>query len=258
MAANTNRYSTYTSVSVGSGSDSNSRNDDSQNGDKAEKKDLWSSMLFSVASGRRLPEKNIVLLGGTVDSQREFVETLSNSHLRRALDRNASRMPPVANSFALGYTYYDVLDADQEDTLARISLYTLTSPSPAFADLLQPLLTPQSIPNTLIVVLLDWSQPWKWMRQLREWTLLLRTVLVSLSNECKETMEEAMLAWRDRGRGGGTNLDGTTAVPAADGETDIPLGPGEWEDALGLPLCVVCQNVGVSRHPSLSRLLAHH
>ncbi len=258
MAANTNRYSTYTSVSVGSGSDSNSRNDDSKNGDKAEKKDLWSSMLSSVASGRRLPEKNIILLGGTVDSQREFVETLSNSHLRRALDRNASRMPPVANSFALGYTYYDVLDADQEDTLARISLYTLTSPSPAFADLLQPLLTPQSIPNTLIVVLLDWSQPWKWMRQLREWTLLLRTVLVSLSNECKETMEEVMLAWRDRGRGGGTNLDGTTAVPVADGETDIPLGPGEWEDALGLPLCVVCQNVKAPCHPSPPPLCAQH
>jgi dynein light intermediate chain 1 len=252
MAANTNRYSTYTSVSVGSGPDSNSKN-----GDRAEKKELWNSMLSSVASGRRLPEKNIVLLGGTVDSQREFFEALSNSDLRRAADRTAARMPPVANSFALGYTYYDVLDADQEDTLARISLYTLASPSPAFASLLQPLLTPQSIPNTLIVVLLDWSQPWKWMRQLREWILLLRTVLVSLSDESKETMEEVMLAWRDRGRGGGTNLDGTSTVPVADSETDIPVGPGEWEDALGLPLCVVCQNVGPPGTLALVRPFAY-
>lgn len=235
MTANTNRYSSYTAASSGSGS---------KDGDKAEKRDLWTSMLHSVASGKRLPEKNIILLGGTVDSQREFFESLSNNELRRSLDRNASRIPPVANSFALGYTYYDVLDADQEDTLARISLYTLTSPSSAFASLLQPLLTPQSIPNTLIVILLDWSQPWKWMRQLREWILLLRTVLVSLSNESKETMEEVMLSWRDRGRGGGTNLDGTTTVPVSDGDLALPLGPGEWEDALGLPLCVVCQNVG--------------
>ncbi|KAL2192476.1 dynein light intermediate chain-domain-containing protein [Corynascus similis CBS 632.67] len=234
MAANTNRYSTYTTASVGSATDS-------KPGDKAEKKELWNSMLSSVASGRRLPEKNIILLGGSVDSQREFFEALSSND-RRTLDRNASRVPPVANSFALGYTYYNVLDADQEDTLARISLYTLTSPSPAFASLLQPLLTPQSISNTLIVVLLDWSQPWKWMRQLREWILLLRTVLVSLSNECKETMEEVMLAWRERGRGGGTNLDGTAAAPTTDIELNLPLGPGEWEDALGLPLCVVCQN----------------
>lgn len=133
MTANTNRYSSYTAASSGSGS---------KDGDKAEKRDLWTSMLHSVASGKRLPEKNIILLGGTVDSQREFFESLSNNELRRSLDRNASRIPPVANSFALGYTYYDVLDADQEDTLARISLYTLTSPSSAFASLLQPLLTP--------------------------------------------------------------------------------------------------------------------
>lgn len=129
------------------------------------------------------------------------------------------------------------------DILSRISLYTLTSPSPAFGSLLQPLLTPQSIPNTLIVVLLDWSHPWEWMRQLRHWILLLRTVLVSLSSECKETMEEVMINWRDRGRGGGTNLDGTALAAAADGDVTLPLGPGEWEDALGLPLCVVCQNV---------------
>lgn len=241
MTANTNRYSSYTAASAATAAS------DSRNGDKAsEKRDLWNSMLSSVASGKRLPEKNILLLGGTVDSQREFVESLSNGDLRRSLDRNASRLPPVANSFALGYTYYDVLDADQEDTLARISLYTLSSPSPAFAALLQPLLTPQSVPHTLIVVLLDWSEPWKWMRQLREWILLLRTVLVSLSDECKETMEEVMLSWRDRGRGGGTNLDGTAAVPSSEGDISFPLGPGEWEDGLGLPLCVVCQNVGSS------------
>ncbi|KAH8886468.1 hypothetical protein GQ53DRAFT_658188 [Thozetella sp. PMI_491] len=233
MAANTNRFSTYTSVSTGS----DARKDDA-------KKELWSSMLDSVASGKRLPEKNILLLGGTVDSQREFLESLSNNELRRSLDRTGmgAKIPPVANQFALGYTYYDVLDADQEDTLARISLYTLTKPSPAFASLLQPLLTPQSIPNTLIVVLLDWSQPWKWLRQLRQWILLLRTVLVSLSNECKETMEEVMVSWRDRGRGGGINLDGTTAATTGEGDVALPLGPGEWEDALGLPLCLVCQN----------------
>ncbi|EGS22626.1 putative motor protein [Thermochaetoides thermophila DSM 1495] len=232
MTANTNRYSTYTAASAAS---------DSKNGDKGEKKDLWNSMLSSVASGRRLPEKNIILLGGTVDSQREFFEALSSND-RRTLDRSSSRSPPVANSFALGYTYYDVLDADHEDTLARISIYTLTDPSPAFASLLQPILTPDSIPNTLIVILLDWSQPWKWMRQLREWILLLRTVLVSLSHECKATMEEVMLSWRDRGRGGGINLDGSMTAPTADAEPALPLGPGEWEDGLGLPLCVVCQN----------------
>ncbi|KAI4860653.1 putative motor protein [Hypoxylon rubiginosum] len=234
MTANSNRFSTYTSTSVGTGTGSEGKKDD--------KKDMWSSMLDSVASGKRLPEKNLLVLGGSVDSQREFLEGLSRTEGRKNLDRSDQKIPPIANSFALGYTYYNVLDADQEDILARISLYLLTSPAPTFTSLIQPLLTPQSIPNTLIVILLDWSQPWLWMRQLREWLLLLRTVIMSLSVECKETMEEVMNNWRDRGRtGGSVNLDGTGAV-ANEGDVALPLGSGEWEDALGLPLCVVCQN----------------
>lgn len=56
-------------------------------------------------------------------------------------------------------------------------------------------------------------------------------------------MEELLASWRDRGRGGSSvNLDGTGAVPA-DGDVALPLGPGEWDEGLGLPLCVVCQNV---------------
>ncbi|KAI1425204.1 dynein light intermediate chain-domain-containing protein [Xylaria sp. FL1777] len=232
MTANSNRFSTYTSTSIGTGSEE--KKDD-------QKKDMWSSMLDSVASGKRLPEKNMLVLGGSVDSQREFLEALSSSGQRRNLDRQ-NGLPPIANSFALGYTYYDVLDADQEDILARVSLYLLSSPAPSFATLIKPLLTPQSIPNTLIVVLLDWSQPWSWMRQLREWLMLLRNVLLSLSPECKEAMEEVISNWRERGRtGGSVNLDGTGAV-ATEGDVSLPLGPGEWEDALGLPLCVVCQN----------------
>ena len=35
-------------------------------------KDLWSSMLDSVASGKRLPEKNLIVLGGTPEMQRGF------------------------------------------------------------------------------------------------------------------------------------------------------------------------------------------
>ncbi len=58
-------------------------------------------------------------------------------------------------------------------------------------------------------------------------------------------MEEVMISWRDRGRGG-NSLDSGGVGNSAEGEVSLPLGPGEWEEALGLPLCVVCQNVGYS------------
>ncbi|KJZ75211.1 hypothetical protein HIM_05405 [Hirsutella minnesotensis 3608] len=236
MTGGNERSSTYTSRS----GDSTGRNGD-------HKRNIWTSMLESVASGKKLPEKNLLVLGGTPESQREFLESLSGAATRRTFDRQ--KTPPIANSFALGYTYYDVLDADQDDTLARVSLYLLSQPSTEFASLVSPLLTPDTVPNTAIVILLDWSQPHLWLRQLWTWIQVLEQVMGQVPTETRNEMEEAMNAWKERGRGGAmVNLDGTPSATgtASDGDGLLPLGPGEWAEPLGLPLCVVCQNVSLA------------
>lgn len=57
MANTRNRESLHTNASVSS-------HDRPKSGDAAKKdKDMWSSMLDSVASGKRLPEKNVLVLG---------------------------------------------------------------------------------------------------------------------------------------------------------------------------------------------------
>ena len=53
------------------------------------------------------------MTGGTPDTQKEFLEILAFDAPKRPQDRH-KRKPTVANEFALGYTYQDVLDADQE------------------------------------------------------------------------------------------------------------------------------------------------
>ncbi|KAF2758369.1 hypothetical protein EJ05DRAFT_492725 [Pseudovirgaria hyperparasitica] len=198
-----------------------------------EKKEMWSSLLDSVSTGKRLPEKSVLVLGGSPDTQRDFLESLNtdSASKRRPLDRG--KKPPVANQFALGYTYQDVLDDDHEDTLARLSLYLLNNPSPSFTPLLKPLLTPRTLPHMLLVILLDWNEPWAWLRQLRDWIRVFRGLLLSLDNDCKDALEENILHLQ-KGRGAtGDNID-----PG----DQIPLGPGEWDEPLGIPLCVVCQN----------------
>lgn len=67
----------------------------------------------------------VSVLGGTVESQREFIDSLSNNELRKNFDRG-NKIPPVANQFALGYTYYDLLDADHEGTLVGRPLAKFT------------------------------------------------------------------------------------------------------------------------------------
>ncbi|KAL3477714.1 dynein light intermediate chain-domain-containing protein [Aspergillus californicus] len=205
------------------------------------KKNIWSSMLDSAATAKRLPEKNLLILGGTPESQKEFLETMATdtSDPNISTEKRKVKLPPVANQFALGYTYLDVLDADQEDTLARVSAYLLSEPSLSFAPLIKPLLTPQSIPETVVVILLDWSDPWTWVRRLREWVRLLRHILVSLDDETKIAMEDNMTLWREHKKMDAVSTG--SQVPNSGKSATLPPGPGEWDEPLGVPLCVVCQ-----------------
>jgi dynein light intermediate chain 1 len=87
----------------------------------------------------------------------------------------------------------------------------------------------------LIVILLDWNHPWLWIRQLRDWIRVLRSLIVSLDDASKVVLEENIQMLQDKGRNlaqEGSSMD----------NVKIPLGPGEWDEPLGLPLCVVCQN----------------
>ncbi|CAD6588035.1 MAG: hypothetical protein ASARMPREDX12_003131 [Alectoria sarmentosa] len=213
------------------------RNDESQRDGDSEK-GMWSTMLDSVASGKRLPEKNLIVLGGTPDTQKELLETLASDAPKRPQDRH-KRKPVIANELALGYTYQDVLDADQEDILARLSIYFLSESSPAFAPLLKPLFTSQTIPETLLVVLLDWSEPWRWVRQIRDWVTMLRDITSSLGDVPTKSMEQTMKEWQQRKRKVSTYDSGGFST-GNEGNVTLPLSRGEWDEPLGLPLCVVC------------------
>lgn len=73
------------------------------------------------------------------------------------------------------------------------------------------------------------------MRTLRSWIRLLNTVSHSLPVESKYALEENTTAWQHA-------RDAALASSMPDAHTSIPLGPGEYDDPLGLPLVVVCQN----------------
>ena len=67
---------------------------------------------------------------------------------------------------------------------------------------------------------------------------------MALDEETKEVMGQIMEEWQQRRRGGGGGYEGGGGAGVGEGDVVIPLGPGEWDEALGLPLCVVCYNVG--------------
>ena len=133
----------------------------------------------------------------------------------------------------------------ESDTLARLSLYLLSESALSFAPLLRSLINASTIPHTVVVILLNWAEPWNWIRQLRDWVRLLREVLLPLDDEFKEMLQSVMQEWQQRKRGGNNHDPGASNGTGPEGNTTIPLGPGEWDEGLGLPLCVVCQNVRI-------------
>ncbi|KIW20383.1 hypothetical protein PV08_00958 [Exophiala spinifera] len=244
MLAASQPISSFTSLPA---SRSVSRRPVSKDGDKPA---IWVPMLNSASKGKDLTEKQLIVLGGSPDHQREFLEQLNPPNLRSRYSNNDRRRQPrtvpLSNRYALGYTYHDVLDADQEDVLARLNVYTLSNSSANFAPLLKPLFTPKTVKDTLITILLDWQDPFKWARQLRQWIRLLRSVILSLDDQTKIEMEEVMTAWKEKrvGPDAPSVQPGGTAA-AATGEQKsigavVPPGPGEWDEGLGIPLSVVC------------------
>jgi dynein light intermediate chain 1, cytosolic len=216
-------------------------------------------MLSATSKTTSLPEKQLLLLGGTPTQQTDLLEHLSPPpsaarSRHHQTQQQQHRKPPVSNRYALGYTYQDVLDADQDDVLARLNVYTLSEPAAEFGRLLRPLFTERSVKETLVAIVLDWAEPWRWARQLRLWVRLLRAVLRGVDEEVKIAMEENMEAWK--GRGGALEGQGQTVGGAGvDGEagkgTARVLGPGEWDEGLGVALSVVC--VGSERIEALER-----
>lgn len=75
-----------------------------------------------------------------------------------------------------------------------------------------------------------------------EWIRLFREVISSLDDESRAALEETMVEWQRR-RGGASPFGTGGGPTSSDGTVTIPLSLGEWDEALGLPLCVVCQSV---------------
>jgi len=86
------------------------------------------------------------------------------------------------------------LTFEELDVVTRLGIYMLSNPTPSFAPLLRPLFAPQALQDTILVMLLDWRNPWNWLRQIRRWIRLLRDLFFDLDDDAKLALEEVMKA----------------------------------------------------------------
>ncbi|KZT62783.1 hypothetical protein CALCODRAFT_478704 [Calocera cornea HHB12733] len=192
--------------------------------------ELWSSILNSVSSTRSIPSKNVLVLGEEHTGKSTLVQAL----LGKTEDEAQSA------DFALGYGWSDVKDDADE---GKLSVYSVPSSAPSHLALVDHFIPPRtSLPHTLVMIVLDWTQPWTFVPQLEKWLKWVEhwaeadkgRDLDVLRDEAKERLRLHIQHYTEPG-------STETSNPASLSSTLLPLGDGTLtSNAAGVPIIVVC------------------
>ncbi|GBE79865.1 DLIC-domain-containing protein [Sparassis latifolia] len=204
---------------------------------QAPPQDLWSSILDSVSTSRSIPSKQILVLGQPSSGKSALVSAL----LQKPDSDEGNEEKRY--DFSLGYDWADVRDDADEDTLARLSVYTVPSSAPSYTALLPHFLPPRvSLPHTLVVIVLDWTRPWTFVEELQTWLEWVESwVRTSDARELEIVREEN----RERLQAHLQHYTEPSAEPipttSTMSSTLLPLGPGTFtHNTAGVPIIVAC------------------
>ncbi|GAA5891896.1 hypothetical protein JCM8208_002927 [Rhodotorula glutinis] len=217
--------------------------------------DLWSNILDSVKGSRSTPSKPCFVLGAPHSGKSTLVDRLrsptgepSSSSSNTALKGKESALNGVQQQqLDLGMSY-DVIDVRDEgydgDTLARLSVFQLSSPLPPFPSLLSLAL----VRDSLVLICLDWERPWEFVRQLEQWVILLDELLGRAGKDKegdqvdgRERLEAYIRSYAEPPAPGSTApTASSSSAAAALVDLDSPLPPGTLTDNLGVGIVFVC------------------
>ncbi|GJE84573.1 dynein 1 light intermediate chain [Phanerochaete sordida] len=213
-------------------------NDSRPSSPEAPPQDLWSSILDSVSSSRSIPAKQILLLGEPSSGK----STLASALLHKAAAEEVQEDQKL--DFALGYDWADVKDDADEDTLARLSVYTVPSSAASYTALLPHFLPPRtSLPHTVVVITLDWTKPWTFIDQLYTWLSWIEAwvqgdgsrELQIVREENRERLQAHLQRYTE------PSAEPLPATSSLSETTLLPLGPGTLtHNTAGVPIIVAC------------------
>ncbi|KAJ3209693.1 hypothetical protein HDU67_005987 [Dinochytrium kinnereticum] len=197
---------------------------------------LWSQILKGANSSRVLPNKNILILGDNGSGKSTVLDAIRNPMGTLGdLDQGSQ--------LALTYSFFEVLDEDAEEPAARIGLYELSSDD-AFSPLVRYVIDPETLANSLVVLCLDWTKPWRFFHSLEKYLGLLQKHILNMlpSNSPilsaqTERLESYIRDYKDTA----SAAQGTSNLGAIKSDSmAFSLGPGVLTQNLGIPIIVAC------------------
>ncbi|EJT50405.1 hypothetical protein A1Q1_00337 [Trichosporon asahii var. asahii CBS 2479] len=170
----------------------------------ADSVDLWEDILRSADRAKTHAHKNIVLLAERHRGRTHLLDKLAGKRRQR---------PEGASALAIGY---QVLESEDRDEA----------------------LPPNPLPDTAVVIVLDWTKPSSMVRELLTWLSWVDGWAQRVSKDTDEMRDRLQAHLQHYTE---PPAPGTPAPTKALGTTLLPLGPGTLTlNPAGVPIIVVC------------------
>ncbi|KAJ2003008.1 hypothetical protein H4R26_003312, partial [Coemansia thaxteri] len=159
-----------------------------------DKANLWETALKEVGSSKAVATKHVLVLGDPNSGKTAVVAQLFSASFNPQVGNGLNAAATMTHSaglrshaaaeadsvvtlskhdMALTYSYMDVRDEDNEETVARLGIYQLASDRASDRELLKLVLDARSFATSAAVIVLDWSRPWRFVKTLLRWVNVL-------------------------------------------------------------------------------------
>ncbi|KAG0222285.1 hypothetical protein BGW41_006084 [Actinomortierella wolfii] len=262
--------------------------------------EVWSSLLQSVSSSKHVPIKNILILGDPHSGKSTLIEQLksatalpNNSQDAMANGKDGSGLDAGAaangvsgavnntnnatvmvemgtsttedhlhktNDLALSYSYWNVEDDENEDTIARLGIFQLAGSHKSYHSLLKYCLNSDTIADTAVIIVLDWTKPWSFMETLQRWSIILEGAVEqvcqegaagvgnwskgkALVDDLREKLTRYLQEYTEpqsHSTLGGSTVFNDSQTFGSNDAVLLPLTEGSLTTNTGVPIIVVC------------------
>jgi len=200
---------------------------------------LWNTILkeASRSINDRLDAKTVLVLGDRNCGKSTLVTRLQGLDITQ-----------VEKGVALGYSFIDIRNTNEADDepVARLNLWQMEG-EPELKELLKFGLNPNSISNCVVVIALDFSQPWNLIESLNKWLAILQKHLSTVSlqlppgayNELKNSLTYDFQNYVEPSESAVPSKSHKKKRPVEESDL-LPFKEGTLTNNLGVPIVICC------------------
>jgi len=205
-----------------------------------EQENLWEKILneASRSVADRLESKHVLLLGDRNTGKSTLLARLQGMDIGE-----------LQRGVALDYSFIDIHSSPEadDDPVSRINVWQLEGES-AHKDLLQFAINENTISNCLVMIAIDFSQPWNLVESLNKWLDIIKKHIASITDKMHLDEAEEIKRYLIYDFQQYTEPTGQITAPTKqlkkrkpiDEQSLLPLSEGVLTNNLGVPLVVVC------------------